>query len=116
MGIAEKMSKRYEIYMNDNEERIVDDFCKEIKKERVSDLTLDEYSRFRFWKKETSKELRSFYKRFKKDTRDEDITFDKFCKFTWVNMDKIEHELPDELKSMADSMLNNFEFDIEAEA
>ena len=52
MGIAEKMSKRYEIYMNDNEERIVDDFCKEIKKERVSDLTLDEYSRFRFWKKE----------------------------------------------------------------
>ena len=116
MGIAEKMSKRYEIYMNNNEDMIVDDFCKEIKKERVSDLTLEEYSQFRFWKEETSEELKSFYKRFKKDTRDEAITFEKFCRFTWINMDKIEHGLPDELKSMVGGLLNNFEFDIEAEA
>ena len=56
----------YSEFVGKNEKQIIDDFCDKVKNELLGNLTLDEYSRFRFWKHQVSKSLNTFYSQFKK--------------------------------------------------
>ena len=91
----------YAEFINKNEKKIIDDFCKKIKKELVGNLTLDEYSRFRFWKKQTTKELSFFHKQFLNDMKN-NMSFDIFCELMWKTLESGDH-LPEELKEIINS-------------
>ena len=97
---GDKMFEAYAKYVGDNEKEIVDDFCSKIKKDLVGDLTLDEYSRFRFWTNHTEDELRHFHRRFKDETKD-NMPYNIFCELMWHSLDDI---APDGLKDVIDSI------------
>ena len=90
------MFELYAEFIGKNEKKIIDDFCVKIKKELIGDLTLDEYSRFRFWKDYTSESLKKFHKKYKKDTK-KDVSYDIFCELMWESLDNM---LPEEIKKM----------------
>ena len=78
----------YSEFVGKNETQIIDDFCDKVRNELDADLTLNEYSKFRFWKHHVSKALNSFYKKFKKDTGASDTTYDDFCEFMWKDLEE----------------------------
>ena len=94
------MFELYSKFIGENEEVIIDDFCDKIKKELIGDLTLDEYSRFRFWKDHSDKHLKTFYRTFKKETKS-DISYNIFCELMWNTLDEA---LPENLQEIADSI------------
>ena len=104
MQLRKKINKRYDKYVDKNRGRLINDFCREIKKEEIGNLTLDEYSKFRFWKHDQEDTLKGFYGNFKEDTKDSEIDFDEFCKFTWTYMDEVDgmygSDLPDEIEAI----------------
>ena len=100
---GDKMFELYSEYVGENVNKIVDDFCKKIKKEQIGNLTLDEYSRFRFWKEHLRDELKGFYERYKDDTKDEKMSFSLFCEFLWHTLDSAD-DLPDNIKGLMASM------------
>ena len=106
MKIVNKLIDKYISFVDKNETKIVNDFCKKIKESRVGDLTLDEYSRFRFWMVESKPHLKTFFKVFKKDTRDAELDFEKFCEFTWMTMDEYIDEVPKEIKDVMEGLKN----------
>ena len=91
----------YSEFIGNNEEQIINDFCDKVRNELEADLTLAEYSKFRFWKHHTKNALELFYKKFKKDTRS-DTTYDEFCEFMWKDLDENLHDddIPKELKEL----------------
>ena len=97
---GDKMFELYAKFIGKNEKKIIDDFCKKIKRELIGDLTLDEYSRFRFWKNHSNKYLRTFYKVFKEDTKGE-MPYDIFCELMWNTLDDA---LPEDLQEILDSV------------
>ena len=84
----------YSEYIDENEAEIVNDFCAKIKKDKIGDLDLNEYSRFRFWKHHCASTLEYFYKKFLKDTKAPELGFDVFCELSWQTMGSM---TPDEL-------------------
>ena len=78
----------YSEFMGNNEEQIINDFCDKVRNELEADLTLAEYSKFRFWKYHVRKALGVFYDKFKKDTGALDTTYDEFCEFMWKDLDE----------------------------
>ena len=101
---GDKMFELYAEFIGKNEEEIIDDFCLKLKEELIGDLTIDEYSRFRFWKHFTSKELKLLYKDFKNGTNDEYFNYEKFCELLWNKMDDT---MPEEIKDIAHSIKFN---------
>ena len=97
---GDKMFELYSKFIGENEEVIIDDFCDKIKKELIGDLTLDEYSRFRFWKDHSSKHLKTFYKTFKGETKS-DMPYNIFCELMWNTLDEA---LPEELQEIVNSI------------
>jgi hypothetical protein len=79
---------------------IIDDFCSKVKRETIGDLTLDEYSRFRFWEDHLSDELKSFYKVFKDETKS-DVSYNTFCELMWQTLDE---NIPEEMKDIIHSI------------
>tara|TARA_Y100000310_G_C20418067_1_gene685312 strand:- start:195 stop:536 length:342 start_codon:yes stop_codon:yes gene_type:complete len=113
MQIRKNIRKRYDKYVDRNREKIINDFCEEIKKEEVGDLTLDEYSKFRFWKYDQEGTLKTFYKDFKNKTKDDELDFYEFCSFIWAYMDGIDDGgLPDEIEAI----IKGLKYDRRAEA
>ena len=47
---GDKVTEIYANFVDDNQDSIINDFCNKIKEHLIGDLTLDEYSRFMFWK------------------------------------------------------------------
>ena len=99
---GDKMFESYALYIGDNEEEIINEFCDKIRKELIGDLTLDEYSRFRFWKNHTVDELKHFYKKFKKETKS-DMNYNRFCELMWNTLDNVD-DIPDEIKDMIEAL------------
>jgi len=97
---GDKMFELYAKFIGKNEKKIIDDFCDKVRNEMVGDLTLDEYSRFRFWKNHSASHLRTFYKKFKKEACS-DITFHTFCELMWSTLDEA---MPDDLQEIMDSV------------
>ena len=83
-----KMFKLWSNFMEKNEKKIINDFCSKIKNEIIGDLTLDEYSQFRFWRYHSSEQLKPFYKTFKKETKS-NIPYTIFCELLWNSLDGI---------------------------
>ena len=100
---GDKMFELYAKFIGENESAIVDDFCNKIKEEMDGALTLDEYSRFRFWKNHVNKELIEFYSRFRGETKT-DMPFDSFCELMWKTMGDIMPEDSGELMEMMNSV------------
>ena len=100
---GDKLFNKYSKYIDANKDEIVDDFCDKIKKEELGDLTLDEYSRFRFWKWFSSDRIEEFYLDYKKTVGEDYVEYDEFCELLWLSMSE---DLPD-LKSVMNSMQNN---------
>ena len=98
------VQSNYERYVDKNEEKIVNDFCRKIKEERIGDLTLQHYSKFCFCKSESDDSLKDFYKTFINDTKDSDISFDEFCEYTWLQMESFEDEMPSEVENLFKSL------------
>ena len=96
----EKLAKGYSKYIEKNEDNIINDFCDKIREQRIGDLDLDTYSQFRFWKSETSSNLKNFYKDFKEETKDGKISFDDFCEFVWLQMESFMDEMPDDISKL----------------
>ena len=96
----EKLAKGYSKYIEKNEDNIINDFCDKIREQRIGDLDLDTYSQFRFWKSETADHLKDFYKDFKKETKDDNISFDDFCEFVWTQMESFMDEMPDDISRL----------------
>ena len=95
----------YSKFVGENEQNIIDDFCLKVKNELIGDLTLDEYSRFRFWKHHLSKEIDFFYEKFKKETRVMSVSYDDFCEFMWKDIEnQDENDFPEEFKSMMENI------------
>lgn len=91
------MLNAYSLYVEKNEEEIINDFCDKIRNDLIGDLTLDEYSKFRFWKDLTSDELRFFYKKFRKETKT-DMNYNSFCEYMWFVLDPADESIPDEVR------------------
>lgn len=100
---GDKLFNKYSEYIDANKDEIVDDFCDKIKKEELGDLTLDEYSRFRFWKWFSEDKIRSFYLDYKQSVGEDHFEYDKFCEMLWLSMSK---DLPD-FESVMNSIQNN---------
>ena len=96
---GDKMFESYSKYVGENEKKIIDDFCNKVKNEMIGDLTLDEYSRFRFWKYTTDKELNFFHDKFTKDM-DCDMNFDSFCDLLWNALENV----PDWMSHVMDNI------------
>ena len=96
----EKLAKGYSKYIEKNEDNIINDFCDKIREQKIGDLDLDTYSQFRFWKCETSSNLKDFYKDFKEETKDGKISFDDFCEFVWLQMEDFMDEMPDDISKL----------------
>ena len=96
----DNMFELYSEFVGKNEKNILDDFCKKVKRELIGDLTLDEYSRFRFWEDHTSKNLKAFYKIFKEETKG-DMPYKIFCELMWNTLDDM---LPENLQEMLNSI------------
>ena len=88
---GDKMFEDFSEFMGENENKIVDDFCDKIKKDKIGNLTLDEYLRFRFWKSHTSKEITFFHSKFVEDTKT-NMSFDSFCELLWNTLDDVKLE------------------------
>ena len=97
---GDRMFELYSEFVGKNEKEIIDDFCSKVKRETIGDLTLDEYSRFRFWEDHLSDELKSFYKVFKDETKS-DVSYNTFCELMWNTLDS---SLPENLQEMMDSI------------
>ena len=95
------MFELYSKFVGKNKEKIIDDFCNKIKKELIGDLTLDEYSRFAFWKEHVGSELNHFYSKFKEDTKS-DLPYNVFCELMWNTLDG--KDLPEELQEIMSSI------------
>ena len=108
MQLVKNLNKRFNSYVESNKEKLLDDFCVEIKEFEIANMTLDDYAKFRFWKHDQKEALKFFYKDFKKNTKDKGLDFDLFCRLTWEYMDEGIGDLPDEIKAMANE-LNNIE-------
>ena len=52
MELYKKLNKKYNKYVDKNRNVLINDFCKEIRELEIGNLTLDEYTRFSFWKQE----------------------------------------------------------------
>ena len=89
MKLFKDLQKEYDSYCNKNEKKIVDEFVREIRKWKVSDLTLAEFSRFLFWKSYQSIYLKKLYKDFKVEVDNTDLDYNAFCKATWIYIDKV---------------------------
>ena len=100
---GDKMFELYAEFIGKNEQEIIDSFCLKVREELIGDLTLDEYSRFRFWKHHVKKQLDYFYGQFKEDTKAFDLNYDAFCELLWHN---IGDSAPEEIKEMLDSIKN----------
>ena len=94
------MFELYSKFIGENEEEIIDDFCIKIKEQMIGNLTLDEYSRFRFWKNHSGDYLKDFYKTFKAETKS-DIPYNIFCELMWNSLDEA---IPEELKEIVSSI------------
>jgi len=95
-----RLAKGYSKYIDKNQDEIVFDFCSKIMAQKIGDLDLDTYSQFRFWKRETSDNLKGFYKDFKEETKDGKISFDDFCEFVWIQMEHFMDETPDDISKL----------------
>ena len=95
-----KLAEGYSKYIDKNQDEIIKDFCRKIKRQKIGDLDLDTYSQFRFWKSETSSNLKDFYKDFKEETKDGKISFDDFCEFVWLQMESFMDEMPDDVSKL----------------
>ena len=93
---GDKMFKEFSKFVGDNETDIIDDFCEKIKNDKVGDMTLDEYSRFRFWQVHISKELSFFHSKFVEETKD-DMSYNAFCEMLWCTLDDAVPEWWDDL-------------------
>ena len=107
------LTKGYSKFIYKNEDKLINDFCEKIKEQKIGNLDLDTYSLFRFWKNETSDRLKSFYKEFKKETKDGEIPFDDFCEFVWLQMKDFMDEIPDDVSKLF-TELNSKEWVAEA--
>tara|TARA_Y100000310_G_scaffold339816_1_gene433679 strand:- start:124 stop:462 length:339 start_codon:yes stop_codon:yes gene_type:complete len=107
MKIVKKMINRYSKYVDKNEKIIINEFCEKIKKHKIGDLTLDEYSRFKFWKIETDEHLRDFFQAFKDDTKDKEIDYETFCEFTWNTVEDYIDEVPEDVKTVLQGLKDN---------
>ena len=87
----------YSKFIDENEDRIIEDYCEKIKKEAIGDLTLDEYSRFLFWKDLTKSELNHFYENFKEETKATEMPYDLFCELMWNTLGD---SAPDNIKEI----------------
>ena len=97
---GDKMFELYSKFVGDNEEEIIDDFCNKVKRDLIGDLTLDEYSRFRFWKDYSNKALREMFRRYRIDTKD-DMSYNTFCDLMWKTLDE---NIPEEMKDIMHSI------------
>ena len=109
----EGLAKGYSKFIYKNQDKIIDDFCDKIKEQKIGNLDLDTYSQFRYWKSETSDRLRSFHEEFKQETKDDEIHFDDFCEFVWLQMEDCMDEMPDDISKLFKELNSN---DIIAEA
>ena len=96
----EGLAKGYSKFIYKNQDKIIDDFCDKIKEQKIGNLDLDTYSQFRYWKSETSDRLRSFHEEFKQETKDDEIHFDDFCEFVWLQMEDCIDEMPDDISKL----------------
>ena len=103
----ESLTKGYYKFINKNEEKIINDFCDKIKEQKIGDLDLDTYSKFRYWKSESMDRLKVFYKEFKQETRDDKIHFDDFCEFAWLQIEDFIDEVPDEVSELFKGLNSN---------
>ena len=103
----EGLTKGYSKFIYKNQDEIINDFCDKIKEQKIGNLDLDTYSQFRYWKSETSDRLKSFYKEFKKETKDGEIHFDDFCEFVWLQMEDFIDEVPDEVSELFKGLNSN---------
>ena len=94
------LARGYSKYIYKNQDKIIDDFCNKIREQKIGNLDLDTYSQFRFWKSETLDRLKGFYKEFKKETKDDEIPFDDFCEFVWLQMEDFMDEIPDDVSKL----------------
>ena len=97
---GDRMFELYSEFVGKNEKEIIDDFCSKIKKEMIGDLTLDEYSRFRFWKNHSGDHLKGFYETFKVETKS-DMPYNIFCELMWNTLDDA---LPEDLQEIVNSI------------
>ena len=83
-----EMFELYSEYIGKNEEGIIEDFCNKVKNELIGDLTLNEYSRFRFWKHSLGKELSSLFLKYLKDNGVDKVPmqYDVFCEMMWNDL------------------------------
>ena len=96
----EGLTKGYSKFIYKNQDEIINDFCDKIREQKIGNLDLDTYSQFRYRKNETSGRLKSFYKEFKKETKDGEISFDDFCEFVWLQMEDFMDEMPDDVSKL----------------
>ena len=101
------LTKGYSKFIYKNEDKLINDFCNKIREQKIGNLDLDTYSLFRFWKNETSDRLKSFYKEFKKETKDGEIPFDDFCEFVWLQMEDFMDEMPDDISKLFRELNSN---------
>ena len=98
---GDEMFELYAEFIGANEKEIIDDFCSKVKRETIGDLTLDEYSRFAFWKEHVGSELNHFYSKFKEDTKTT-IPYNLFCELMWNTLDG--KDIPEELQEIMSSI------------
>ena len=103
-AMMQGMISDYSKYVDINSDEIVNDFCDKIREQKIGDLDLNTYSCFRFWKHVVHDSLKDFYKDFKKETRDKEITFEEFCDFTWNEMGSMMDEMPQDIASLLNAM------------
>jgi len=104
------LQQEYSDFISKNEKRLIDDFCDKIKEEKVGDLNLEDYTRYIYWKKISEKDLNNFFAEFKKNTKDYDIPYGKFCEFIWSELVVSGEDLPPnlkEVKRILDNSRNN---------
>ena len=107
MQLIKELNKKYNKYVDKNRDKLLNDFCKEIKELEIGNLTLGEYTKFRFWKEDQVDSLTDYYKQFQNDTKDYALDFDSFCKVTWQYMEDADIDiLPKEVRMILDGLRN----------
>ena len=99
-----KLNKKFNKYVDRNRIKLIDDFCKEIKDGEIGNLTLDEYSSFRFWQFDQKNSLNKFYAKFQKETKEKSLGFDMFCRWVWIHLDEEGYDFPDNIKMSLDEL------------
>ena len=101
----ESTKDQYSNYVDGHKTEIIDDFCKLIKEEEIGDLTLSEFSKYKFWKYDQEDTLKKFYIKFRRETKS-DLDYDTFCGWTWQHLDSMfdDEDVPKELKTLLEQI------------